>query len=204
LFAYLLAVENTDICAVILAGGQSRRMGYNKALIRIGEQPLIQILADRIRPLTNRIVISSNDESAYRFLNIPVVPDLFHGHGPLAGIHSAMLREKCSQYLVVACDLPNLKEPLLKNLIKLSQDFDAAIPVTSDKLAHPLCAVYRRTCLPYIEQALQKGFNKVIQNFLDSPLSIRQVAPEEGQFRDSDLANINTPEDLSGFKSLLG
>jgi molybdenum cofactor guanylyltransferase len=204
LFAYLLPVENTEICAVILAGGQSRRMGFNKALLRIGEQPLIQILVDRIRPITNRILISAKDESAYEFLGLPVVPDRFSGHGPLAGIHSAMLHEVCLQYLVLACDLPNLKQPLLNNLVLLSEGFDVAIPRTSDGLAHPLCAVYRRTCLPYIEQALERGANKVIRNFLDSPFSIRWIGSEEGYFEDSDLANINTPEDLSRFKNLLG
>jgi molybdopterin-guanine dinucleotide biosynthesis protein A len=200
-FLYLLYVEPTEICAVILAGGQSRRMGFNKALLKIGEQPLIQILVNRIRPLTNRILISSNDEPSYRFLDIPVIPDHFSGHGPLAGFHSAMLWDECPLYLMLACDLPNLRESLLHQLITLSQGFDAAIPRTSDKLAHPLCAVYRRTCLPYIEQALERGANKVIENFLDSSLSIRWIDPEEGQFEDSDLANLNTPEDLSELKT---
>ncbi len=175
-------------------------MGFNKALIRIEEQPLIQVLVNRIRPLTNRILISSNDESAYRFLDIPVIPDHFNGHGPLAGFHSAMLKEACPLYLVLACDLPNLKEPLLKNLILLSQGFDAAIPLTSDGLAHPLCAIYRRTCLPSIDRALRRSANKVIENFLDNSLLVKWVSPEEGQFNDSDLANLNTPEDLSRLK----
>jgi molybdenum cofactor guanylyltransferase len=177
-------------------------MGFNKALLKFGDQPLIQILANRIRPITNRILISSNDESAYRFLDIPVIPDHFNGHGPLAGFHSAMLWDECSLYLMLACDLPNLKESLLQKLIFLSQGFDAAIPRTNDGLAHPLCAVYRRTCLPYIEQALERGANKVIENFLDSSLTIRWIDPEEGQFEDSDLANLNTPDDLSRLKIL--
>jgi molybdenum cofactor guanylyltransferase len=201
LLAYFLSVDPTIICAVILAGGQSRRMGFNKALLKVGGQPLIQILVNRIRPLTDRILISSNEESSYRFLDIPVIPDRFRGHGPLAGFHSAMLWDVRSYYLMLACDLPNLQEPLLRNLISLAGGFDATIPRTKDGLAHPLCAVYRRTCLPYVERALKRGANKVIGNFLDSSLSIRWVGPEEGHFEDSDLANINTPEDLSQLKT---
>jgi len=200
ILAYLFPVNPSQVCAVILAGGQSRRMGFNKALLEIGGQPLIRILVNRTRLLTNRTLISSNDGSAYTFLDIPVIPDHFSGHGPLAGIHSAMLWDMSPLFLVLACDLPNLHESFLRNLISLATGFDAAIPRTTDGLAHPLCAVYRRTCLPSMERALERGANKVIENFLDNSLSIKWVDPDEGQFEDADLANINTPEDLSRLK----
>jgi molybdenum cofactor guanylyltransferase len=176
-------------------------MGFNKALLKVGGQPLIQILITRIRPLTDQILISSNDGSAYKFLDIPVIPDHFRGHGPLAGIHAAMLWDRSPLFLVLACDLPNLKESFLRKLLSLAEGFDAAIPRTKDGLAHPLCAVYRRTCLPSIERALERNSNKVIDNFLDSSLSIKWIDPIEGQFEDTDLANINTPEDLSRLSS---
>jgi molybdopterin-guanine dinucleotide biosynthesis protein A len=194
-------MSNPDVCAVILAGGQSSRMGCNKALLDIGGSPLIRILIDRIRPVTDRIFISSNDCLSYGFLDFPVIPDFFPGHGPLAGFHSAMTREPSSLYIVLACDLPNLKTPLLQNLVALAEGFDAAIPITSDGLAHPLCAVYRRTCLPSVEQALNRGANKVIEMFLDDGLVVKWVGPEEGKFKDADLANINTPEDLQKLNS---
>jgi molybdopterin-guanine dinucleotide biosynthesis protein A len=198
--AYLLPMDTKDICAVILAGGRSRRMGFNKALLDVGGQPMIQILIDRVRPLTDQILISSNDDSSYRFLNFPVVPDHFTECGPLAGFHAAMLWNTCSLYLMLACDLPNLRAPVLFNLLSLAEGFDAVIPRTKDGLVHPLCAVYRRTCLPSIEKALQQGANKVIDTFLIDSLNVRWVGPDEGKFGDSDLANINTLEDLRKFK----
>ena len=198
--AYLVLMGKADVCAVILAGGQSSRMGFNKALLDVGGQPLICVLIDRIRPLTDQILISSNDSDSYKFLNFPVVPDHFRGHGPLAGFHAAMLQNNCSLYLVLACDLPNLQPTLLRNLVSFAEGFDAAIPRTRDGLAHPLCAVYRRTCLPSVEKALRRGSNKVIEIFLDDSLAIRWVDPHEGQFEDMDLANVNTPEDLHRLK----
>jgi molybdopterin-guanine dinucleotide biosynthesis protein A len=176
-------------------------MGCNKALLDFGGQPLIRVLIDRIRPLTEHIVISSNDNSIYQFLNFPVVPDQFKGHGPLAGFHSAMQREAFAFYLMLACDLPNLQVSLLRNLIALIDGYDAAIPLTSDGLAHPLCAVYRRTCLIPVEQALQRGSKRVVDILLDETLTVRWVGPDEGKFEDTDLANINTPEDLERLKS---
>ena len=197
-------MDNYDVCAVILAGGQSSRMGSNKALLEIGGRPLISILIDRILPVTDRILISSNDFSSYRFLDFPVIPDQFAGHGPLAGFHSAMTRNICSLYIMLACDLPNLKTPLLQNLVSLAEGYDAAIPRTLDGLAHPLCAVYRRTCLPCVEQALQRGANKVIEVLFENSLAVRWVGPDEGKFEDADLANVNTPEDLRNLRNLNG
>jgi molybdopterin-guanine dinucleotide biosynthesis protein A len=191
-----------DICAVILAGGQSRRMGFNKALLDFSGRPLIQVLAEQVLPVTDQIVISSNDCSCYKFLNFPVIPDYYQGQGPLAGLHAAMLSNVSSLYIVLACDLPNLRAPLLHNLVSFVQGFDAAIPRTYDGLAHPLCAVYRRTCLPTITNALQRGANKVIETFLDDALSIRWIEPQEGHFQEADLANINTPEDLQNLKNI--
>jgi molybdenum cofactor guanylyltransferase len=194
-------MNTTDICAVILAGGRSRRMGCNKALLDIGGKPLIQLLIDRILPVTDRILISSNDYDIYQHLGFPVIPDQFSGHGPLAGFHSAMIRDICSLYIMLACDLPNLKTPLLQNLVSMAEGYDAAIPLTGDGIIHPLCGVYRKTCLPSVERALKRGANKVIEMFLDDSLAVRWVSPDEGKFDDADLANINTPEDLRKLKS---
>jgi len=171
-------------------------MGSNKALLDFGGRPLIGILVDRIRPLTSQILISSNDPACYEFLNLPVIPDRYRGQGPLSGLHAAMLCNESSLYIVLACDLPNLQAPLLRKLASFAKGYDVAIPRTGDGFAHPLCAVYRRTCLPAVESALLRGANKMIEILEESSLSIRWVGPEEGQFQDADLANINTPEDL--------
>lgn len=175
-------------------------MGFNKALLEINGKTLIQTLIDRILPVTDQILISSNDQSSYRFLDFPVIPDHFPGNGPLAGFHSAMLRNPCSLFVLLACDLPNLKTAFLKRLISLADGYDAVIPRTRDGIMHPLCAVYRRTCLPSVERALARGANKVVRTFLDESLAVRWVDPVEGRFKDTDLANINTPEDLRKLK----
>ena len=194
--AYLLFVNDTDICAVILAGGQSRRMGSNKALLDFGGKPLIQTLIDRVRPVTGRILISSNDAPSYQFLGLPVISDHYKDRGPLAGFHAAMTHGVCSLYIMLACDLPNLQSPFLRRLIAFADGFDAVIPQTWNGVAHPLCAVYRRTCLPAIDRALLNGDNKVVLTFLDDSLTVKWINPDEGQFSDADLANVNTPEDL--------
>jgi molybdopterin-guanine dinucleotide biosynthesis protein A len=171
-------------------------MGFNKALLDVGGQPIIGVLIDRVRPLVSQILISSNDSLSYQFLNIPVIPDQYAECGPLAGFHAAMNWSSCSLFLILACDLPNLQTSVMRRMLLLAGGHDAAIPRTRDGLAHPLCAAYHRTCLPSIEKALQRGDRKVIETFTDDDLDVRWVSPEEGMFGDQDLANINTPEDL--------
>jgi len=189
-----------DLCAVLLAGGQSRRMGFNKALLRLGGQPLIQMVLEHVRPLADEVLVSSNDQTTYEFLGLPIVPDIFKNQGPLAGLHAAMLLSARSLFLLLACDMPNLHEPLLRHLALSAEGFDAVIPRTADGVDHPLCAIYRKTCLPAIERNLRKGVNKVIGIFTESPLSVRWLKIEEDGFSDQDLANLNSPEDLEDFR----
>jgi len=189
-------VNSEEISIIILAGGQSRRMGFNKALLQVEGRPLICILSDRMRYLTNRILISSNDPDIYTFMDIPIVPDQYVGYGPLAGLHASMLYQKSSLYILLACDLPNLPISMIRKMIELSDGFDAAIPRTDNGMAHPLCAVYRRTCLPLIEKALKRGEKKFIEIFFNKKISVKWIGPKEGHYNESDLININTPEDL--------
>ena len=165
-------------------------------MIQVDGRPLIRILSDRVRPLTGRILISANDTETYSFLEYPVVPDQFVGFGPLAGLHAAMRFQESALYILLACDLPNLSISLIRKMIALSDGFDAAIPRTRNGMAHPLCAVYRRTCLPHIEKALKKGEKKFIEIFFHTNMTVNWIGPEEGQYNESELANINTPEDL--------
>jgi molybdopterin-guanine dinucleotide biosynthesis protein A len=186
-----------DLCAVILAGGQSRRMGFNKALLPIQGRPLIQFILERVRPLTDQVLVSANDPGPFEFLRLPVVADVFEGQGPLAGLHAAMLHSARLQFLLLACDLPNLHEAMLHRLAASVGDFDAVVPRTSDGAIHPLCAVYRRTCLPVIETNLRRGMNKVADVLLSPHLRVKRLGPEEGEFSDLDLTNLNTPSDLA-------
>ena len=189
------------ICAIILAGGKSRRMGQNKALINIGGRPLVEIMANRVSPLADEVFISANNPELFDFLPFSVVPDLCPEQGPLSGLHAVMKGHIYTLYITLACDLPGIPVSLVRRMLDVSEGFDAVIPRTRDGLAHPLSAVYRRTCLPVIEEALRKKANKVIDAFPGDGLRVRWMDPGDGEFMDGDLVNINTPEDLLRFQS---
>src|SRR5438094_1828 len=106
-----------DLSAVILAGGNSRRMGTDKALLVLQGRSLIGTIVDRVRMITDEIWISANDQFKYEFLGLPVIQDVYQGQGPLAGLHSGMRHTGRPLVLLLACDLPRVGEPLLRNLV---------------------------------------------------------------------------------------
>src|SRR6266542_4169529 len=193
------SLQVPDLSAVILAGGNSRRMGTDKALIVLQGRPLIGTIVDRVRLLTDEIWISANDQFKYRFLGLPVIEDVYPGQGPLAGLHSGMRHTGRPLVLLLACDLPRVGEPLLRNLVANLGDSDAVIPRTADGRFHPLCGLYRKTCLPAIEKNLLSGVNKMTGIFDEGSLQVRLLGPEEGMFQTGDLCNLNSPEDLETF-----
>ena len=192
-------MNTKEICAIILAGGNSRRMGQNKALIKINGRPLVEIMAKRASPLADKVFISANNPELFSFLPFQVVPDLCSDQGPLSGLQAVMRGHIYALYIALACDLPRMPTSFISRMLDIAEGFDAVIPRTTDGMAHPLAAVYCRTCLPVIEDALRNKANKVIDAFPGSGLRIRWMEPAEGGFTDGDLVNINTPEDLRRF-----
>ena len=176
-------------------------MGQSKALINIDGRPLVEIMAERVSPLADEVFISANCPESFSFLPFTVIPDLYPEQGPLAGIHAVMKRHIYTLYITLACDLPGLPVSLIRRMLDAADGFDAVIPRTLDGRAHPLAAVYRRTYLAVIEDALQKKENKVI-DVIPGGLCVRWMDPDEGGFTDGDLVNINTPEDLRRFQSV--
>ncbi|MBC7242935.1 MAG: molybdenum cofactor guanylyltransferase [Anaerolineae bacterium] len=190
------------ICAV-LAGGQSRRMGADKAFLELGGRPLIQWTLGALAGIGQELIIIANDLQRYAGLGARVEPDIIPGYGALGGIYTALARAGGARVLVVACDMPFLSRPLLRYLIGLSSQFDAVVPRLPDGV-EPLHAVYSRACLEPIRRALARGDRRIISFFDD--ICVRYVEPEEiavfdPQFRS--FMNINTSQDLQAIRELL-
>jgi molybdopterin-guanine dinucleotide biosynthesis protein A len=185
-----------EICGVILAGGRNTRMGRDKALLELGGKTIIERQADLLRERLTEVLISTNNPAEYSFMGLPLVKDLNPGRGPLEGLRSAMLSSGRSLFLVLACDMPAVTLSLLDQLIRCSDGFDAVVPRTSDKKPHPLCAIYRRSCLTAIERNLSGGDLRFSMILEDPGLKVGWIDPGERGFLDADLCNLNAPEDI--------
>jgi molybdopterin-guanine dinucleotide biosynthesis protein A len=179
-------------------------MGCPKGLIEIGGRPLVERLASQAREVTDRIYICSNAGQSYAFLGFPVIPDIYEGQGPLAGLHAVMQHSPGSSVLLLACDLPNVHSKMFRRLIELTGDYDIVAACTSGGNPQPLCGIYRGTCRTIVEDQLQKGVNKVMTLLSNPALRLRLVGPKEGDFADSDLFNLNSPEGLRGLSNPCG
>ena len=182
--------------AVVLAGGQSRRMGRDKALIDFQGKPVIAHVIDALRELTTDVVVVSNRLDSYRSLGVRIVPDYEPPCGPLGGIAAGLQAVQHELSVVVACDMPFLNVTLLRWLIDRAGGYDAVVPQTGAEF-EPLHAVYRRICLYPIAQRLQRGDRRVISFFAD--VRLRAVPEAEWRVVDPEgrsLINLNTPADL--------
>lgn len=183
------------IGAVILAGGKSRRIGRDKALIPIDNLPLIDILLKRLKKVFNDIIIISEQKPDYLKFGLKVFEDIIKGCGPLGGIHSGLVNSNLEQNFFFACDMPFVNMELVQYMSGSASDFDVVIPRVGRKL-EPLHCIYSKACIEPIEKQLEKGDRKIINFFPD--VKIRYVEEEEIRKFDPDFLsfyNINTPED---------
>jgi molybdopterin-guanine dinucleotide biosynthesis protein A len=158
----------------VLTGGQSRRMGADKALLELGGQPLVQRTVERLRPLVAEVALVG-------------APDRL----------TALAATRFDWNLVVACDLPYLETRFLEFLLAQASESDAAavVPHTQGQW-QPLCAAYHRQALPAFERALAGTNPKIVSAF--SEIRVRAVTGEELRrfaFDEQVLKNMNAPQD---------
>ncbi|HST04580.1 MAG TPA: molybdenum cofactor guanylyltransferase [Chloroflexia bacterium] len=192
-----------SIGAAILAGGANRRMGQNKALLRLTPDgpTLIEVVVARLTeagyPAPLLIANASGD---YAFLGLPAYPDDVEGKGALGGILTALRRAPYERVLVVACDMPALNPALLRHMASLPSGNDAYVPTwvsTSGEVqVEPLHAIYSRTSIPVIERRISEDHLKL--GDLLAALNVRYLTEPEVREYDPSLtsfSNINTPQE---------
>ena len=185
------------IAAYILAGGQSSRMGRDKAMLAPGGIPLLLRTAALVAPLAGPPIIVG-PPTRYSALGYNVIPDDASGIGPLGGIATALRHSTQPWNLILGCDLPFITSRWLDYLIgrAVESSADAVIPQSAAG-AEPLCAVYRKTCVTPVLTAIAAGVRKVTDAF--AGLIIESVPPQEWKPFDESgqlFKNMNTPEDF--------
>lgn len=187
-------MATNPVYGLVLAGGESRRMGRDKALLVRDGRSQLEYIATLLDSVADRVFVSTRREQqddAVRNRFVQII-DRYDGIGPVAGILSALEEHPEADWLVVACDLPNIDEATLRFLLDNRSD---ARPFTAfrssyDDLPEPLCALYR------------SGSDAVIRRFVDDgivcprKILIRSATELLVQPNPAALDNINTPDDL--------
>jgi molybdopterin-guanine dinucleotide biosynthesis protein A len=188
----------TGVRGVVLAGGQSRRLGGSpKALLLFGGRPLIQHIVERVETVLPGCLVVTNTPDLYAFLGRPLIPDVYPGGGSLGGLYSGLRAAGSEAALCVGCDMPFLSPALLRYLAERHQEADVVVPEAGGEL-QTLHAVYGRGCLRAMERRLREGQLRITGFFPD--VRVRRVPAEEvARLADPARAffNVNTPDDLA-------
>jgi molybdopterin-guanine dinucleotide biosynthesis protein A len=203
------------LSVVVQAGGQSSRMGEDKALKPFLGRPLIQRVIERLSPIADELLVTTNRPADYAFLQRRLVPDLKPGRGALGGLYTAIASASHPAVAVVACDMPFASAKLIETaaMIMAAEAVDVVIARATAGNApqakgsqgyEPLHALYRRaTCLPAIQAAIDAEQWKVIAWF--PQVKVRVLSDDEAKTADPDgLAfwNVNTPEEFARAEEL--
>lgn len=183
------------ITAVILAGGTSSRMGSNKALVPVDGTPQIEKIYRTVARLFRKVILVTNTPEEYAFLPCPMVADRYPGAGPMAGLHAGLMASSENRIFMTACDTPFLNPDVIRVICAVDGAYDAVVPLSASG-KEPLQALYGRSCLAFVEQALEQGDGKLL-NLLDR-VRTRLITPEElASIPGADLSfcNMNTPEE---------
>ena len=202
------------VTGVILAGGTSRRMGQNKALLPLGDDPLIAHVIRCMRLVPDELLLITNNPAEYAHLGLPMHSDMIPDTGALGGIYTGLTYASHDAVLCVACDSPFLQPELLSYLVSVLGEYDAVMPYTyktppSDNkdariTLQTLCAAYSKRCLSIIELMLQESELRV--HALQERANILTLTPEIWKTYDSEghsFFNVNTPEDFEKAQTIV-
>ncbi len=191
--------DHPDLAVAVLAGGASRRFGADKALVALCPDgpTMIELAVTAGRSVTEETFVVGHERYAPFLPGVPIVPDDRPGEGPLAGIHAALRSTSAQRILVLACDMPCLSTPLLRWMATIPTIADVLIPRTADGRWQPMPAIYSRSAIRSIAEALTAGNRAVASIFPE--VTVQEIGETELRALDPELHSLfslNHPDQL--------
>jgi molybdopterin-guanine dinucleotide biosynthesis protein A len=194
----------SDVSCVVLAGGESRRMGRDKAQVQLAGSSLLERVLHVVRPLFDDVMISRRSQDG-ELNGVHIIEDQLDGRGPIIGLCSALQQARHSFVFVTACDMPFISAGLITYLSSFHSDFDIVVPVREGR-PEPLFAIYSKSCLDELLERVKQG-NRGLTSFIrETGLSVHYVEPQ--QLREFDpvlhsFVDIDSEHALTEAESLL-
>ena len=183
-----------DCTVLILAGGESSRMGQDKANLLLGEHTLLQSVAAIVQPLFREVIVSVRQPRAE--CDLPQVSDDPAHAGPLAGLAAGLARAETAWVFAVACDMPFITPQLIACLAGLREGVDAVVPVVQGH-PQPLAAFYATRSLGELRDCLAGSGKHSLREFL-ARLEVCYLNEAEMQAADlCSFFDLDTPQDVA-------
>lgn len=196
---------NAEITGVVLAGGLSKRMGFNKAEADVCGHSMLIRMIEKLQEVTPTIIVSSGSVT-YPDISYQQIPDEFPQCGPMGGIYSVLNASTSKLNLVVSCDIPLVSVSLLNYIISKAKVSNAllTLPVDYTGQQQLLCAVYHRDILSILKQQIDSN-QLNMKSLLDLvPVKYLNIPKEHPLFQDYAFTNVNTTSALQQVRELWG
>jgi len=192
-----------DIACVVLVGGESRRMGEDKASLNLNGKAMVERVIEVVRPLFKLLYIGAHEDgSLYKASGLPVIVDTLAGRGPALGVCAALEEVSEEWVFIVSCDLPMLSAGVIKYLATLTEGFDAVVPLIGGR-AQTTCAFYSRACLVPLSERVAAGEKggRSLTRFLEETEGLRVRYVTEAELGEIDpstdsFIDVDTPGEL--------
>jgi len=186
---------------IILAGGYSSRMGQNKSLLKISEKTIIEIIADKMKPIFPEVLIITNNPDEYEFLKLEIREDIYPHMGPLSGIHSGLVNSEAQNNCFVSCDSPCFSRESI-NFMIAKYNGESAFAARDNGRTHYLFGIYSKECIPVLESSL-KNKELRVSNFFAKMNGIKIPIEECEGYSENQFLNVNTMEDYEKLREVL-
>jgi len=204
--------------AIIMAGGDSLRMGTDKSMLSIDGWPMIERICQQLTGTFSQILISANEAKKFAFLGFEIIPDKIPGQGPLMGIASTLDASANECNFVVACDIPRINLSFVRRMLAEAKKVDIVVPAignhascivnrvtnheprttSHESRVEPLFAVYRKSALAAINEVLSSGGRKISDVFSRCRVKYIELAPDQVGGAEW-LTNLNTMAEYDEF-----
>lgn len=184
------------ITGIIVAGGKSSRMGFDKGMSVFRGKKFIDYTLTALLPNVDEVIIIANN-THYDYLGYPVYEDVVKNCGPLGGIYTGLLKSKTEKNFVISCDMPFVSKETIAYIISKVDESEITVPVHDEQL-EPLCAVYSKACTETIKQLVDKKIWK-LQDALRYFKTNYIYAADTEFLSAKNFININTPEELKKY-----
>jgi molybdopterin-guanine dinucleotide biosynthesis protein A len=195
-----------DITGIILCGGKSSRMQTNKALLKLGDKTIIEIILSEMKKVFDEVIISANEYDDFSFLNIPIVKDIQVNRGPLSGIYSALRESITQKNFITTCDLPLINDKLIEYISTIESVEEIIIPAINE-IPQRLFGIYNKSVIEKIEEIFSLSeTDKSIKGSvydLHQRVSVELIEIEHLPFYNENIfMNMNTPDEYKSIKNI--
>lgn len=190
--------------AVILCGGKSSRMGFDKCKIRIKDRLLIEIIAEKLEEIFQEVIFISNDRKRFQDIKYKVYEDIIPNSGPIGAIYSALKYASSEHVFVTACDMPFVNLDLIKYMMELIE-LENVEGVVSHKgeYVEPLYSFYSKSMIERIENQIKDQNYKLIGIINNSKIHYIKESDVRKYSEDLDVfTNLNYQKDLTALAKI--